>query len=290
VGPRRAVVVGHVQGAAVVLRRAIEAGARAGETVIARLAPRSEAAAQVSGLRETAHRPWPVAGRPWLQGQTWLDLLFAHWSLPVEALRPAVPPELPLDTFDGRAWLGITPFELGGLRLRGTPPVPGRSRFPETNVRTYTTVDAKPGIYFLSLDADSSLAVAGARLMFRLPYFRARMSIERVGGEVVYRSRRTGPDASLHVRFRPCGPVFHARPGTLEHFLTERYCLYTLDGRRHLHRAQIHHPPWLLQEAHADFELNTMTAPYGIDLPAEGPLCHFSARQDVVVWALEPVS
>ncbi len=141
----------------------------------------------------------------WLQGQTWLDLLFADWSLPVEALRPAVPPELPLDTFDGRAWLGITPFELGGLRLRGTPPVPGRSRFPETNVRPYTTVDAKPAST-PQPRRGQQLAVAGARLTFRLPYFRARMSIERVGGEVVCRSRRTGPDASLHVRLRPAGP------------------------------------------------------------------------------------
>jgi uncharacterized protein YqjF (DUF2071 family) len=269
------------------VERALAAGARAGDAVITRLAPRSQAAAQARGLGETAHRPWPVPGRPWVQGQTWLDLLFAHWSLPVAALRPAVPAELPIDTFDGRAWLGITPFELSGLRLHGTPPVPGLSRFPETNVRTYATVDGKPGVYFLSLDAGSGIAVAGARLTFRLPYFRARMSVERVGDEVVYRSRRLTAEASLAVRYRPSGPVFQAPPGTLEHFLTERYCLYTVDERHRLHRAEIHHPPWPLQEARADFELNTMTAPQGMELAAERPLCHFSARQDVVVWALE---
>jgi uncharacterized protein len=259
------------------------------DAIVTRLSPRSKAAAQARGLRETRHRPWPVPACPWLQGQTWLDLLFAHWSFPVEALRPAVPSELPIDSFEGRTWIGITPFEVSGLRLRGTPPLPHISRFPEINVRTYTTLDEKPGIYFLSLDAGSPLAVAGARRLFRLPYFRARMSIERAGGEVVYRSRRATPEASLHVRYRADGPILQARPGTLEHFLTERYCLYTLDESRRIHRADIHHPPWPLQRAAAHLQLNTMTAPYGLVLPAEQPLLHFSARQDVVVWPLERI-
>jgi uncharacterized protein YqjF (DUF2071 family) len=269
------------------VERALELGGAAGDAILSRLAPRSAAAAQTRGLAERAHRPWPVPDRPWIQGQTWLDLLFAHWSLPVDALRPAVPAELPIDTFDGLAWLGITPFEVSGLRLRGTPSVPGLSRFPETNVRTYTTVDGRPGIYFLSLDAASGLAVAGARRTFRLPYFRAHMSIERGGNEVVYRTRRAAPEASLRVRYRSGGAVYQARAGTLDHFLTERYCLYTLDDGHVIHRGEIHHPPWPLQQASAEFELNTMTAPYGIELPADRPLLHFSARQDVVIWALE---
>jgi uncharacterized protein YqjF (DUF2071 family) len=269
------------------MQRALELGGAAGDAILARLAPGSAFAAQARGLAERAHRPWRVPDRPWVQGQTWLDLLFAHWSLPVEALRPAVPAELPLDTFDGRAWLGITPFEVCGLRLRGTPPLPGLSRFAETNVRTYTTVDGRPGIYFLSLDAASALAVAGARRAFRLPYFRARMSIERAGDDIVYRTTRGAPQASLRVRYRPRGAVYRAAAGTRDHFLTERYCLYTLDDHRGVWRGEIHHPPWPLQEASAEFELNTMTAPYGIELPAERPLLHFSARQDVVIWALE---
>jgi uncharacterized protein YqjF (DUF2071 family) len=269
------------------VKRVLELGGAAGDAILARLAPGSAAAAQSRGLSKRDHRPWRVPDRPWVQGQTWLDLLFAHWSLPVGALRPAVPAELPIDTFDGRAWLGITPFEVCGLRLRGTPPLPGLSRFAETNVRTYTTLDDRPGIYFLSLDAASGLAVAGARRTFRLPYFRAQMSIERGGEEVVYRTRRAAPEASLRVRYRPSGAVYQARAGTLDHFLTERYCLYTLDDRHVIQRSEIHHPPWPLQEASAEFELNTMTAPYGIELPADQPLLHFSARQDVVIWAPE---
>jgi len=197
-----------------------------------------------------------------------------------------VPPSLPLDTFDGRAWIGVTPFEVSGLRARGTPPLPGVSRFAETNVRTYTTVGGRPGIYFLSLDAASRLAVAGARRAYRLPYHHAAMTIERAAGGIVYRTRRVGGEAELAVSYRPTGAVFTARPGTLEHFLTERYCLYALDERHRVLRADIHHPPWPLQPAEAAFERNTMTAPYGIELPAREPLLHFAGRQDVVIWPL----
>src|SRR4051794_11874927 len=113
--------------------------------------PVPRAVAQSRGLAERAHRPWPVPEAPWVMGQTWEDLLFAHWPLPVDVLRPHLPDALPIDTYDGHAWLGITPFEVLGLRVRGTPPIPRLSRFPELNVRTYTTLGGKPGIWFFSL-------------------------------------------------------------------------------------------------------------------------------------------
>jgi uncharacterized protein YqjF (DUF2071 family) len=265
------------------MRALLQQAAATADALLARLVPASDAARQHAGLSKRDHRPWPIPEGPWLQGQTWRDLLFAHWSLPVEALRPAVPTELPLDTFDGRAWLGITPFEVSGLRAVGTPPVPGLSRFPETNVRTYTTVAGKPGIYFFSLDAASYAAVAGARLTYHLPYFRARMTIERVDGEIHYRTRRVDGQAELAARYSADGRPFDPQPGTLEHFLTERYCLYTLDARRRMLRADIHHPPWPLQPAVGEIQRNTMAAPYGIELPGE-PLLHFAARQDVLIW------
>jgi uncharacterized protein YqjF (DUF2071 family) len=262
----------------------IERAAGIGELVVAGLAPGSDAAAQARGIAERAHRPYPLPGGPWVQGQSWLDLLFAHWPLPVEALRPVVPHQLPLDTYDGHAWIGITPFEVSGLRVHGAPPVPCLSRFPETNVRTYTTVGGRPGICFFSLDAASAPAVAGAHLTYRLPYFRAAMRIERTPGDVVYRMRRRDGRAELAVRYRPAGLVFNPRPGTLEHFLTERYCLYTIDGRGRVLTADIHHPPWPLQPAEVEVARNTMTAPIGVELPDEAPLAHYSARQDVLIW------
>jgi uncharacterized protein len=244
--------------------------------------------ARVTRVRE--HRPWPMPRRPWVMGQTWTDLLFAHWSVTPGTLEAAVPPQLPLDTFEGRAWVGVTPFRVRNLRVRLTLPVPFVSAFPEINVRTYVTVAGKPGIYFFSLDADSALAVAAARRLYRLPYFRARMSIQRRGADLRYLSERTAPEApapaAFAANYRPLGGAFQATPGTLEHWLTERYCLYTLDAERRVLRAEIHHPPWPLQAAEAGIETNTMGAEVGLELVGD-PLLHYARRQDVVFWTLE---
>ena len=221
-------------------------------------------------------------------GQTWTDLLFAHWSVEPAALRRVMPPQLPPDTFDGRAWIAVTPFGVRNTRGRPTLPVPLLSAFAEINVRTYVTVGGKPGIYFFSLDAASAAAVAAARRAYRLPYFRADMSIARSAGEVHYRSRRTsrdGPAAEFRARYRPAGAQFRASPGTLEHWLTERYCLYTLDDEKRVLRGDIQHPPWPLQPADADIDVNTMTAQIAVELDG-APLLHYAGRQDVVFWSL----
>jgi uncharacterized protein len=222
-------------------------------------------------------------------GQTWVDLLFAHWPVPEEALRPVVPPQLPLDTHGGSAWIGITPFCVRGLRLRGTPPAPLLSSFPELNVRTYVNVEGKPGIYFLSLDADSRAAVHAARRSYRLPYFRSRIEVGRDEDAVAYDLLRTsddGPPACFTAQYGPQGEELPVREGSLERWLTERYCLYTLDGEERVQRGEIHHPPWPLHQAFAEIQVNTMAMPFGIKLEGK-PLLHFSPRQDVVIWPLQ---
>jgi uncharacterized protein YqjF (DUF2071 family) len=242
---------------------------------------------QSGSLERLEHRPWPIPRRSWTMGQTWEDLLFAHWRIPAELLESRLPEGLALDTFDGGAWLGVTPFRLTGLRLRGLLPLPGASSFLELNVRTYVTAQDKPGIWFFSLDASSGLAVQAARRTYRLPYFRARMTAARKGEWIAYESARTEePGRAFSARYRPAGEARESTPGSLEWFLTERYCLYTVDDRGRLCRADIHHTPWPLQQAEAEIELNTMPP---VALPDDAPLCHFSRRQDVVIWPLEPV-
>ena len=247
-------------------------------------------ARQSAALDQLGHRPWPLPEGRWLMGHTWHDLLFAHWRVPDSALRPLVPRELAVDTYDGDAWLGLTPFRMSGVRFRGTLPVPGLSSFPELNVRTYVTDGEKPGIWFFSLDAGSRVAVEAARRLYRLPYFRANMSVRRRPDGIDYSSVRTEPGAfprALRATYRQAGATFTAEPGSLEHFLTERYCLYTNDGGR-VYRAEIHHAPWQLQPAEVEIHENTM-APRTVVLPADGPLAHFSVRLDAVIWPLQPL-
>jgi uncharacterized protein YqjF (DUF2071 family) len=221
-------------------------------------------------------------------GQTWEDLLFAHWRAAPESLRALFPARLELDLYEGEAWIGITPFAVTGLRARGLPPVPYLSSFLELNTRTYVTAGGKPGIWFFSLDASSELAVEGARRGYKLPYFRAHMQAQWGGGWLSYESRRRdsrAEAASFRGRYRPLGDELSPDPRSLAHFLTERYCLYTTEAGR-LKRAEIHHRPWPLQPAEAEIDENTMP-PRGVEVLDDDPLLHFSARQDVVIWPLE---
>ncbi len=238
-------------------------------------------------LRETGHRPWPLPPAPWVMAQRWHDLLFAHWRVPEVLLRPLLPAGLDLDTFDGSAWLGVVPFRMSGIRPRALPPLPALSAFAELNVRTYVTLNGKSGVWFFSLDATNPLAVRFARRAFHLPYMDAEMACEADGEDLRYRSRRIHPGeprAEFIGRYGPAGPAFQAVPGTLEHWLTERYCLYAADQRGRLLRAEIHHRPWPLQPAWAEVELNTMAEPLGFGL-GEAPASLFFARDlEVVVW------
>jgi uncharacterized protein YqjF (DUF2071 family) len=244
-------------------------------------------------LAEVAHRPWPLPRKPWVMAQRWSNLLFIHRRAKVEELRALVPPALALDLHEGSAWVSVTPFYLSHLHLHGVPPLPVVSEFPELNVRTYVTYDGKPGVYFFSLDAGSTLAVYGARALYHLPYFRASMSVrETRDGTIHYQSRRTqraAPVAEFNARYRPTGAVTHSKPGTLDHWLTERYCLYSLDAARRVYRAEIHHHPWPLQPAEVEIARDTMAAAAGLALPSEPSRLSFSRRLDVVAWAPERV-
>lgn len=238
------------------------------------------------------HRPWPLPDGPWIMTQSWHDLLFAHWPVAVDEIRALVPRGLELDLFDREAWLGVIPFRMTNVAPRAMPALPWMSAFPELNVRTYVRAAGKPGIYFFSLDASNPVAVTLARTLFRLPYYTASMEVVDENGDVRYRSRRTardGPAADFAARYRPTSDVFTPRRGSLEYFLTERYCLYTVDERFTLRRLEIHHPPWLLRLAEADIETNTMADAAGVRLPSMAPVLHFARRQDMLAWPLRMV-
>lgn len=240
-------------------------------------------------VEHARHRPWPLPDGPWIMTQSWHDLLFAHWPVSKSELRVHVPTGLELDLFDNQAWLGVVPFRMTNVAPRGISALPFVSAFSELNVRTYVTRDGKPGVYFFSLDADSQLAVRVARSMFNLPYYLAQMTLNANGSGIEYASRRTSGDAraELEIVYRDSGPVFEAQRGTLDYFLTERYCLYTVDEKFRTYRLEIQHRPWALQPAEAEIRVNTMADAAGIRLPAMQPILHFSRRQDIVAWPLE---
>lgn len=217
---------------------------------------------------------------------TWNELAFLHWPVDAAVLARQLPAGLALDTFEGVAYLGVVPFEMAGTRFRLAPPLPTATCFPELNVRTYVTHGGRPGVWFFSLDAASKLAVRGARATFHLPYFDARMGFGREGEWLRYTSTRThrgAPSARFAGRYRATGPPSSARPGTLEHFLTERYCLYA-HGPRGLVRGEIHHAPWPLRPGEADLETCDMTRLVGLDLAGPPPLVHVVDTLDVVAW------
>lgn len=223
---------------------------------------------------------------------TWIDLAFLHWRVPLDMLRPLVPPGLAIDTYDGSAWVGIIPFEMRDVAPSGLPPIPTASDFPELNVRTYVSHSGKSGVWFFSLDAGSWLAVMGARGAANLPYFHARMNCTRPGpDDVAYESERTHPGATkaeFRAWYRPTGPVFTSEPNTFEHWCTERLCLFSTTREGGLQRLDIEHERWPLQPAVSDVVLNTMADASGITLPADKPHVLFSKKLDVIAhW---PVS
>ena len=242
-------------------------------------------------LSAVDHLEHPLPKGPWVMTQIWHELLFAHWPIAPSVLRPLIPSLLDMDTFEGEAWVGIVPFRMSYVRPRGIPPIDGLSKFPELNVRTYVTARGLPGVYFFSLDAGNPIAVALARSIFHLPYFNARMRCECVDDGIRYVSNRTHrgvPKANFVASYRPTGPAFSAERGSLAHWLTERYCLYTA-FRNRLYRAGIHHRLWPLQTAELEMHRNTMALAHGIQLPDTQPLLHYSDYQEVLVWPLSRV-
>lgn len=238
-------------------------------------------------LHHVDHRPWPLPGRPWAGFMRWCDLAFLHWHVDPERLKPLIPDGLELDLYEGQAWVGVVPFRMVDSRVRFTPAMPGLATFPELNVRTYVRAGKRAGVWFFSLDAGSALAVRGARALFNLPYFDAAMSVE-TARDVAYRSRRThrgAPTACFSGRYAPGGPVFRAAPGTLEHFLTERYCLFNRDRSGQLGYLDVHHLPWPLQPATCAIETNSMAEASCIALPNVAPVALFAKSLDVIAWS-----
>ena len=236
--------------------------------------------------------PWRVRprGLP-LMRQTWGKLLFMHWPIDAALLRPLIPARLDVETYEGRAWVGVVPFTMWGIRATCAPPVPGLHAFHELNVRTYVRLGDVPGVWFLSLDCPRALAVWGARRFFHLPYFRAQMSLEQRGDKIIYSSRRTqtgAPRADFDATWEIGDALPTTSPGSLDFFLTERYCLYSARGGR-LYRCRIFHKPWPLRRAELHALRSNMIESHGLPTPAGEPLLHYAEAVRTRIWPIREI-
>lgn len=236
-------------------------------------------------------------GRAHVMWQTWRELLFLHWSYPVEEIQKTLPPGLRVDDFEGRAYVGIVPFLMRNVHPRFLPSVPGLSDFLELNLRTYVFDEAgTPGVWFYSLDANQTLAVETAKALFKLPYHRAEMEANQdpATGRMDYRCRRlaAAPDSASRFLYQPCGPVTMAEPGTLDFFLVERYVLFAYDpAKAILYSGRVHHTPYPVRQAKVGAWSDTVLRQAGLTAPGREPEhAAMSSGVDVKIYALEEVA
>jgi len=269
----------------------VEKGAHAVGRLFGRATEEDEAQAII---QRNSGRGIPVSRRGWACLQQWRDLLFMHWPLAPEALRPLVPEELEIDTRDGQAWISVVAMRMGAIRFPVVGTVPDTSRFPELNLRTYVRYGGSGGAYFLRIDAPDAPAELGARLFFHMPYGLAAMTMTESGdGAFWFASRRTQPatpDASLVVRYRPVGTAAVASPGSLETFLGERYSSFvrTSDGR--ILRGDLIRDPFAFQKVEVSVEVNTILKAAGLDLPVQAPALYYTPGALCVMWDMEDVT
>ncbi|MFD3259787.1 YqjF family protein [Paenibacillus lentus] len=231
-----------------------------------------------------SHRPWPLPKLPWVMKQTWNNALFIHYPIQIDALQKLVPEVLTLDSYDGWGWIGIVPFHMEGVRFRG---MPVSSTFPELNVRTYVTINGKPGVYFFSLDATNLPMVAFAQKFCYLPYSHANIDIQRNGDSITFKSRRKKDTAiRLDCSYCPTSKPFLAARGSFDEWLTERYCFYTTNAKGRVLRCDILHRPWPLQRAEAEIRENTVLLAQNIVVEQVPPVLHYSQGVVVRIWPM----
>ena len=228
----------------------------------------------------SAQRPWPLPTAPWSHAETRRDVLLAHWGVPPEQLARLLPPGLAADTFGGAAWLGVSAYRVTGFRLRGLPPLPGIASFPRLEVCTPVTVGSRPGLWLFQLETGNRLVAEALKRTHRLPAYHASVTLQETPTGFEVDATRDGH--SFLGRYARRGRPFVAEPGTLDHFLAERYALYTEDGGR-LYRLELNHPPWRLERATAEFGRTDLAPAH----PAGEPNLLYSAAQDVLLWPLE---
>ncbi len=231
----------------------------------------------------------PATNLPWLMKQTWSDILFAHYPVPRKILEKLIPTELTLDTFYQTGWVSIVPYFTSSVHLRGLPPIPGTAAYPGFNIRTYVTMNGKPGVYFFRLTAANFLAAYTAKTFFRLPYSYMNMQFKKAKDLIVFESEKKS-GLQLLCNYKSISEAHQTQQGSLEEWLVERYCLYTVNKKGVPLQADILHDPWHLERAEAEFHQNTLLTSLNIVPENEKPILHFAKQRVVRFWPIVPMS
>lgn len=241
-------------------------------------------------MDEVTHRPWPIISKNWIIRQAWSNVLFTHWPISAELLRPHIPRSLEIDTFDGTAWLSVVVFVMEGIYLRGLSALSVTPKFAEVNVRTYVQRNGKPGVYFMSLDVGDLASLMIAKRWYRLPYKAAQISSNKEGQTFFCQSQRKGQakvPIGFHANYIPLAEVYISKKGTFDHWLTERYCFFSTDKRANIYCGEIHHQPWPLQKVDTEICRNSLFTPFQFDLSDEKTIAHFSKGLDSFFWNIK---
>ncbi|MCA0971183.1 DUF2071 domain-containing protein [Halobacillus litoralis] len=225
----------------------------------------------------------------WIMHQTWEELVFMHWPVPEEMLRPHIPKAFELDLYDGQAWIAVVPFRMNHIHFKGMPPVQFGNHLLELNVRTYVTFKGEPGVYFVTLDANHPLGVFLARTLFGLPYVHASIQLKQTPSRFSYVSRRTHkgyPTAHFHASFLTTSPPIPSEPGSLIYWLTERYCLWVTRGNS-VYKGPIYHKNWSLQKAEADIYTNQLMDFLPSRLFKKPPMTYYSKSLETFIFPFE---
>jgi uncharacterized protein len=237
-------------------------------------------------LNSLAHRQWPLPTGNWRWQQSWLDLAFIHYRVAIADLRSLVPAQLTIEECDGTAWVSLVPFRMAGVRRRPFPCLPGMGEFLELNLRTYVSFRGQPGVWFFSLEAESLPIVMGGRMVYHVPYHWARLSCTRHQDVVNWTSQRRLGRGACQLSYRIGRDPVAAPPGSLIHWLTERYFLYAGTASR-LWQVPVHHAPWELRTGELLAHDGNLLALAGIAADLSEPLLQYSPGVHAISWAAE---
>mgnify|MGYP001944847474 CR=1 FL=1 len=231
-----------------------------------------------------------LASKAWIMKQGWENVLFLHWPMSTEYLRPLIPDALEIDTYGGQAWLGIIVFEMEGIYPRGFSRLSLTPRFSEINVRTYVTYKGEPGIYFLSIDVNNWASLHIAKRWYRLPYHPSKVSIQKEGDSIHFEGVRKKEPLYIKGSYSPKNEIFFSRADSLDYWLTERYRLYSTDLFSNLYTASIDHPPWVLQKVDVILNKNTLFSPFDFNLTVDKPVAHYSSGVQTNFWNIKKLT